>query len=90
MPFATASKQHRPLKPAPAAKSAELQQAVDLDLQERRQQTGEAILLFSQCAQRLYGEGREAYLAIEAGRSSLSITPSRHQQHHHLLLRPHP
>ncbi|MEK8141664.1 ABC-three component system protein [Streptomyces sp. M10(2022)] len=57
------------------AKSVELQQAVDLDLRERRQQTGEAILLFSQYAQRLYGEGREAYLAIEAGRSSLSITP---------------
>ncbi|WP_351233281.1 ABC-three component system protein [Streptomyces sp. NPDC002133] len=57
------------------AKSVELQQAVDTDLQERRQQTNEAILLFSQYAQRLYGEGREAYLAIEAGRSSLSITP---------------
>ncbi|MEV6654871.1 DUF2326 domain-containing protein [Streptomyces sp. NPDC051219] len=48
---------------------------MDTDLQERRQQTNEAILLFSQYAQRLYGEGREAYLAIEAGRSSLSITP---------------
>ncbi len=57
------------------AKSVELQQAVDLDLRERPQQTDEAILLFSQYAQRLYGEGRETYLAIEAGRSSLSITP---------------
>ncbi|MFD3780289.1 ABC-three component system protein [Streptomyces sp. NPDC058612] len=57
------------------AKSVELQQAVDTDLQERRQQTNEAILLFSQYAQRLYGEGREAYLAIQAGRSSLTITP---------------
>ncbi|MFE5143937.1 ABC-three component system protein [Streptomyces fagopyri] len=57
------------------AKSVELQQSVDLDLRERRRQTGEAILLFSRYAQRLYGEGREAYLAIEAGRSSLSITP---------------
>lgn len=57
------------------AKSVELQQAVDLDLRERRRQTDEAILLFSRYAQRLYGEGREAYLAIEAGRSSLSITP---------------
>jgi uncharacterized protein YydD (DUF2326 family) len=57
------------------AKSLELQQAVDLDLQERRQQTDEAILLFSRYAQRLYGEGREAYLAIEAGRTSLNITP---------------
>lgn len=56
-------------------KSVELQHAVDLDLRERRQQTDEAILLFSQYAQRLYGEGREAYLAIDAGRSSLSITP---------------
>ncbi|MFE6555469.1 ABC-three component system protein [Streptomyces sp. NPDC057746] len=56
-------------------KSVELQQAVDTDLQERQQQTNEAILLFSQYAQRLYGQGREAYLAIEAGRSSLSITP---------------
>ncbi|MEV8204264.1 ABC-three component system protein [Streptomyces sp. NPDC079189] len=57
------------------AKSVELQQAVDLDLRERRQQTDEAILLFSRYAQRLYGEGREAYLAIEASRASLSITP---------------
>ncbi|WP_318839618.1 ABC-three component system protein [Streptomyces arboris] len=57
------------------AKSVELQQAVDLDLRERRQQTDEAILLFSRYAQRLYGEGREAYLAIDAGRNSLSITP---------------
>jgi uncharacterized protein YydD (DUF2326 family) len=57
------------------AKSVELQQAVDTDLQERRRQTDEAILLFSHYAQRLYGEGREAYLAIEAGRNSLTITP---------------
>ncbi|WSW01785.1 DUF2326 domain-containing protein [Streptomyces sp. NBC_01006] len=57
------------------AKSVELQHAVDLDLRERRQQTDEAILLFSRYAQRLYGEGRGAYLAIEAGRTSLSITP---------------
>jgi uncharacterized protein YydD (DUF2326 family) len=57
------------------AKSVELQQAVDTDLQERQQQTNEAILLFSRYAQRLYGEGREAYLAIQAGRSSLTITP---------------
>ncbi|WP_411111551.1 hypothetical protein [Streptomyces sp. c-19] len=35
------------------AKSIELQQAADTDLQERRQQTNEAILLFSQYAQRL-------------------------------------
>src|SRR5690606_39085238 len=55
--------------------SLELQQEIVSDLQERRRQTDEAILLFSQYAQRLYGQGREAYLAIEAGRSSLDITP---------------
>lgn len=70
--------QRRPSKPAPrqiTAKSVELQHAVDLDLRERRRQTDEVSLLFCRYAQRLYGEGREAYLAIEAGRTSPSITP---------------
>jgi uncharacterized protein YydD (DUF2326 family) len=60
------------------AQRLELQQAVTTDLDEREQQTEEATLLFSQYAQRLYGEGREAYLAIEAGRSSLQIRPHIH------------
>jgi uncharacterized protein YydD (DUF2326 family) len=60
------------------AQRLELQQALTTDLDERQQQTEEATLLFSQYAQRLYGEGREAYLAIEAGRSSLQIRPHIH------------
>jgi len=61
-----------------AAKRLQLEQAVTTDLNERAQQTEEATLLFSRYAQRLYGEGREAYLAIEAGRNSLKIAPRIH------------
>ncbi|MFE5092316.1 hypothetical protein ACFRCI_18495 [Streptomyces sp. NPDC056638] len=73
----------------------ELRQAVDIDLQERRRQTDEAILLFSHYAQRLYGEGRETYLAIEAGRNNLTITPCIDSDgsrgiSKHLLFRPDP
>ncbi|MFI6581750.1 ABC-three component system protein [Embleya sp. NPDC050493] len=57
------------------AKKVELQQSLAADLGERRMQTEEATLLFSEFAQRLYGHGRSAYLAIEAGPSSLKITP---------------
>ncbi|MEU5611302.1 ABC-three component system protein [Streptomyces sparsogenes] len=60
------------------AQRLQLQQAVTTDLDERAEQTTEATLLFSQYAQRLYGEGREAYLAIEAGPSSLQIRPHIH------------
>ncbi|MGO4417769.1 ABC-three component system protein, partial [Streptomyces sp. MCAF7] len=60
------------------AQRLQLQQAVTTDLDERAEQTSEATLLFSQYAQRLYGEGREAYLAIEAGPSSLQIRPHIH------------
>ncbi|WP_331768181.1 ABC-three component system protein [Embleya sp. NBC_00896] len=59
-------------------KRLELEQAVATDLNERAQQTAEATLLFSRYAQRLYGEGREAYLAIDAGRNSLKILPRIH------------
>ncbi|MFJ5227561.1 ABC-three component system protein [Streptomyces sp. NPDC088400] len=58
------------------AKRLELEQAVNNDLEERLQQTDEATLLFSQFAERLYRERRQAYLAIKAGRSSLKITPT--------------
>ncbi|WP_329005793.1 DUF2326 domain-containing protein [Kribbella sp. NBC_00709] len=60
------------------AQRLELQQAVTTDLDERAEQTTEATLLFSGYAQRLYGEGREAYLAIEATRNNLKITPRIH------------
>ncbi|GGS40147.1 hypothetical protein IX27_19640 [Streptomyces sp. JS01] len=56
----------------------QLQQAVSTDLDERFEHTSEATLLFSQYAQRLYGQGREAYLAIEAGPNSLQIRPHIH------------
>lgn len=56
------------------AKRIQLQQAVETDLDEREQQTREATLLFSRFAQALYGP-REAFLAIQAGRESLTITP---------------
>ncbi|MFD3844169.1 ABC-three component system protein, partial [Streptomyces sp. NPDC058642] len=60
------------------AQRLRLQQDVTTDLDERADQTAEATLLFSQYAQRLYGEGREAYLAIEAGPNSLQIRPHIH------------
>lgn len=56
------------------AKRIELQQSMETDLDERGQQTREATLLFSRFAQALYGT-REAFLAIQAGRESLTITP---------------
>ncbi|MFJ4682757.1 ABC-three component system protein [Streptomyces sp. NPDC088789] len=57
------------------AKRVELQEALELDLEERGEQTREATWLFSRFARRLYGQGREAYLTIRAGTSSLEITP---------------
>ncbi|MFF2956756.1 ABC-three component system protein [Kitasatospora sp. NPDC057965] len=56
------------------AKRIELQQAVETDLDERSQQRREATELFSRFAQALYGT-RDAYLAIQAGPESLTITP---------------
>ncbi|MET8626338.1 ABC-three component system protein [Kitasatospora sp. NPDC004669] len=56
------------------AKRIELQQELDADIDERSEQTREATLLFSRFAQALYGT-REAFLAIEAGRHSLNVTP---------------
>ncbi|MFE3901721.1 ABC-three component system protein [Streptomyces sp. NPDC059153] len=44
--------------PADHRESMELRQAVDIDLQERRRQTAEAILLFSHYAQRPSARGR--------------------------------
>ncbi|MGW4784897.1 ABC-three component system protein [Streptomyces sp. NPDC004230] len=60
------------------AQRLQLQQAVTTDLDERAEQTAEATLLFSYYAQRLYGQGREAYLAIEAGPNSLQVRPHIH------------
>lgn len=54
----------------------QLQQAVTTDLEERAEQTAEATLPFSQYAQRLYGQGRGAYLAFGAGPNSLQIHPT--------------
>jgi uncharacterized protein YydD (DUF2326 family) len=53
----------------------ELQDDMAHDLEGRAAQTAEATLLFGEFAQQLYGDGRSAYLAIEAGRNSLKISP---------------
>lgn len=53
----------------------ELQDEMTRDLDGREAQTAEATLLFGEFAQHLYGEGRSAYLAIDAGRNSLKIVP---------------
>ncbi|MYU13669.1 DUF2326 domain-containing protein [Streptomyces sp. SID8361] len=57
------------------AKRVSLQRALTDDLDERVRQTGEATVLFSEFAQRLYGPGRQAYLEFDAGPSSLRIVP---------------
>ncbi|NUL03137.1 DUF2326 domain-containing protein [Streptomyces lunaelactis] len=57
------------------AKRVDLQRALKNDLGERARQTGEATVLFSEFAQRLYGPGRQAYLEFDAGPSSLKIVP---------------
>ncbi|MEU9849915.1 ABC-three component system protein [Streptomyces sp. NPDC047985] len=53
----------------------ELTREVDTDLRERQEQITQATVLFNELAGRLYGSGRPAYLSVEAGRSSLKITP---------------
>lgn len=57
------------------ASRLELTREVDTDLQERQQQITLATVLFHELASRLYGNDRPAYLSVEAGRSSLKITP---------------
>lgn len=57
------------------AKRVDLQRALKNDLGERARQTGEATVLFSEFAQRLYGPGRQAFLEFDAGPSSLKIVP---------------
>lgn len=57
------------------AKRAELQEAMAVDLDERQEQTREAILLFAEYARRLYGPEHEAYLAIQSGTNALKVTP---------------
>ncbi|AXI78838.1 ABC-three component system protein [Peterkaempfera bronchialis] len=53
----------------------DLTRAVETDLEERHGQISQATILFHELVERLYGRGREAYLSIEPGRSSLKITP---------------
>ncbi|UXY28970.1 ABC-three component system protein [Streptomyces sp. HUAS TT20] len=53
----------------------DLVREVDTDLQERQQQINQATVLFHELASRLYGNDRPAYLSVEAGKSSLKITP---------------
>ncbi|MER6076985.1 ABC-three component system protein [Streptomyces sp. NPDC001833] len=53
----------------------DLVREVDTDLQERQQQISQATVLFHELASRLYGNDRPAYLSVEAGKSSLKITP---------------
>jgi uncharacterized protein YydD (DUF2326 family) len=52
-----------------------LQQEMDADIDERRRIVDEAVVLFAEYAQTLYGEGREAYLRFGPGDSSLRIDP---------------
>jgi uncharacterized protein YydD (DUF2326 family) len=58
-----------------ASMRLQLQEEMTGDLNQRAVQTNEATLLFGEFAQALYGGRRSAYLAIEAGRNSLKITP---------------
>ncbi|MEV0453824.1 ABC-three component system protein [Catellatospora methionotrophica] len=52
-----------------------LQQETDTDISERQQTVSEAVVLFAQYAQTLYGHDREAYLRLGPGDSSLKIEP---------------
>ncbi|WP_018908085.1 ABC-three component system protein [Salinispora arenicola] len=52
-----------------------LQQATEADIDECRRIVDEAVVLFAEFAQTLYGEGREAYLRFSPGDSSLRIDP---------------
>lgn len=61
-----------------AAMRVEIEEQMVEDLQEREAQTSEATLLFDAFAKRLYGEERGGYLAMDAGRNSLRITPRIH------------
>ncbi|WP_239108425.1 ABC-three component system protein [Microbispora siamensis] len=58
-----------------AAMRLELEDRMTADLEERQAIISEATLLFDQFAKELYGEERGGYLAINAGRSSLKISP---------------
>ncbi|MGQ4619982.1 ABC-three component system protein [Nocardia sp. R7R-8] len=57
------------------AARVELTRAVTLDLDERQPQIDEATRLFHKLVSKLYGDDRPAYLAVQAGASSLKITP---------------
>jgi uncharacterized protein YydD (DUF2326 family) len=52
-----------------------LQREIASDIDERRHITDEAVVLFAEYAQTLYGDGREAYLRFGPGKSSLRIDP---------------
>ncbi|GAA1664221.1 hypothetical protein GCM10009733_072470 [Nonomuraea maheshkhaliensis] len=57
------------------AMRVQIEDEMAADLEDRATQSSEATLLFDQFAKKLYGEQRAGYLAIEAGRNSLKITP---------------
>ncbi|ROT33443.1 ABC-three component system protein [Micromonospora sp. HM5-17] len=50
-----------------------LQQEMETDIEERRPIVNDAVVLFAQYAQALYGASREAYLRIGPGETSLKI-----------------
>ncbi|MEH0970250.1 ABC-three component system protein [Micromonospora sp. CPCC 205546] len=52
-----------------------LQQEMETDIEERRHVVNQAVVLFSEYAQRLYSPDREAYLRFEPGDASLQIKP---------------
>ncbi|MFD0688454.1 ABC-three component system protein [Actinomadura fibrosa] len=58
-----------------ASMRLEVEEQMATDLEERAGRIREATLLFDQFAKKLYGEERSGYLAIEAGRNSVKITP---------------
>lgn len=54
-------------------KRLELEEAMVTDLEDRAQITGEASRLFNQYARRLYGDGRNPYLAFRPGKRRMEI-----------------
>ncbi|MEV5836752.1 ABC-three component system protein [Nocardia sp. NPDC052112] len=57
------------------AARVDLTRAVTIDLDERQPQIDEATRLFHELVSKLYGNDRPAYLSVQAGPSSLKITP---------------
>ncbi|GAB2822505.1 hypothetical protein GCM10022221_20620 [Actinocorallia aurea] len=53
----------------------ELEEQMSADLEDRQARISEATLLFDEFAKQLYGDERSGYLAINAGRNSIKISP---------------